>query len=219
MTKQIIMAKEVGADGVRTKGAMADFRGMLPLIFHFAAGVYGKNGEELALPYERQFEIARGRGWSDDPDDPGGATMIDVTLATYTAYRRMKGLPVPTKGDLRNISYGEWTEILKTMFWDKWRADEIAHQGVANLLVDWAWGSGTKTIRNAQRIIGVAADGIVGVKTLSAINTSPPEPLFGRLRDAREAYLRRCRASGKYLKGWLRRLDSIRPDGTIQIRV
>lgn len=42
---------------------MAEFTKMLPLIFHFAAGVYGKNGQDLSLPYEGQFELARKTGW------------------------------------------------------------------------------------------------------------------------------------------------------------
>lgn len=70
---------------------MAEFTKMLPLIFHFAAGVYGKNGQDMSLPYEGQFELARKTGWSNDPDDLGGATMIDVTIATYSAYRRQQG--------------------------------------------------------------------------------------------------------------------------------
>ena len=196
---------------------MADFLKMLPLIFHFAAGVYGKNGENLSLPYDRQFQIAKTRGWSDDPDDPGGATMIDVTLRTYGSYRRMKGLTPPSMLDLRNISFAEWTEILKTMYWDKWRADEIASQGMANLLVDWIWGSGAKTIRNAQKIIGVKPDGIVGPKTIAAVNSCVGDDLFYEIRAAREKYYRSCHASWKYLNGWLRRLNAIRPDGSFDI--
>lgn len=194
---------------------MAEFTKMLPLIFHFAAGIYGKNGEDLRLPYEQQFELARKHGWSDDPDDPGGATMIDVTLATYSSYRRTKGFPSTTRKDLRNISFPEWTEILKTMFWDKWRADEIESQGIANLLVDWIWASGAKSIRNAQRVIGVKADCIVGSKTLAAINSARQEELFVRLHEARELYYRNCRSSWKYLNGWLRRLNAILPDGSL----
>lgn len=196
---------------------MADFKKMLPLIFHFAAGVYGRNGADLLLPPEQQFEIARISGWSHDPDDPGGPTMIDVTLATYSAYRKQHGIAHTGTEHLRAISFEEWSEILKTMFWDKWKGDEIDSQGIANLLADWVWGSGEKTIRNAQRVIGVKADGIVGPKTLTAINSADPAILFAHLRDARESYFRNCRGAWKYLRGWLRRLAAIRPDGSICI--
>ena len=196
---------------------MSDFRKMMPFIFHFAAGVYGNDGEDLLLPPDRQFALARKRGWSDDPDDPGGATMIDVTLSAYRSYRRQKGLPAPMKEDLRNIPYAEWVEILKTMYWDRWCATEIESQGIANLLVDWVWASGSATIRKVQVMIGVKADGIVGQKTISALNKADVEIMFMRIFTERETYYRKCRGAWKYLGGWLRRLQAIRPDGSFLI--
>lgn len=196
---------------------MADFQKMIPFIFHFAAGVYGKNGSDLRLPLEKQFNIARERGWSDDNDDPGGATMIDVTLTTFKFFRKCRALPEPDKEDLRNISLDEWTDILKSLFWNRWRADEIKSQGIANILVDWIWASGAKSIKDAQKIIGVVPDGIVGVKTISAINQADPDSLFGRLRYARTEYYKHCKAAWKYLPGWIRRLEAIQPDGSFKI--
>lgn len=107
---------------------MANFETMIPFILHFAAGVSGK---DLRLPLEEQFEIARRKGWSDDPDDPGGATMIDVTLTTYRDYiRKQRQQSVVTRCaawrepsgiNLKQITFNEWKEILKTMYWDRWR--------------------------------------------------------------------------------------------------
>ncbi|MDE6096347.1 MAG: peptidoglycan domain protein [Muribaculaceae bacterium] len=196
---------------------MANFERMIPFVLHFAAGVYGKNGEELRLPFEEQFLLAKKRGWSDDSDDPGGATMIDVTLSTYSCYMSSHGMPRPGKEDLRGITFGEWKDILKTMYWDKWMGDELRSAGVAHLLVDWIWGSGSGVIRDVQRLVGVKADGIVGPRTLSAVNGSEQEELFGKIYEYREAYYRKCRGAWKYLAGWLRRLEAIRPDGTFRI--
>lgn len=195
---------------------MAEFEKMIPFIFHFAAGVYGKDGVQLRLPLEEQFEIARKSGWSDDPDDPGGATMIDVTIATYTSYRRKHGISLTTKEDLRNISFAEWVEILKSMYWDRWKADHIESQGIANILVDWVWSSGFSTIKDVQRILGVKPDGIVGRETLAAINGMDSLALFNQIAEAREKYCRKCRGAWKYLNGWLRRLHAICPDGSFK---
>lgn len=196
---------------------MAEFEKMIPFVLHFAAGVYGKNGKDLELPYNEQFALARNGGWSDDPDDPGGATMIDVTIATYCNYREKKGYPITTKDDLREICYEDWREILKTMYWDLWRGDEILSQGVAHLLVDWIWASGGRTIRNVQRYLGVSVDGKVGPETINALNKGNQDDRFRDIRDMRERYYRGCRGAWKYLKGWLRRLDSIQPDGSFII--
>ncbi len=201
----------------KTFKIMANYKQLIPFIFHFSSGVYGKNGSDLRLPLEEQVELAKKRGWSDDPDDPGGATMVDVTISTYSTFRKRKGLSLPTKADLRGISFEEWAEILKTMYWDRWRADEIASQGLANMLVDWTWASGYSSIRKVQRILGVKPDGRAGPVTLAAINNSDPELLFRKVRKARELHYRQCRGAWKYLKGWLRRLDAILPDGTFKI--
>lgn len=190
---------------------------MIPFICHFAAGVYGKGGADLHLSNNEIFEKARYGGWSDDADDPGGPTMIDVTLATYTVYRRRLGLPTPSKDDLRNITYDEWRHILSAMYWDAWCANEIESQGLANILVDWVWSSGRATIKRVQRLLNVKADGVVGPVTLGAVNEYDSNELFAKVMNVREDYCRRCRGSWKYLSGWLRRLHALRPDGTFLI--
>ena len=63
--------------------------------------------------------------------------------------------------DLKHISDANWYDIIKTMFWDKWRADDIHSQKVANILVDWALASGIHGIKKPQALLGVVADGIV----------------------------------------------------------
>lgn len=193
---------------------MADFKKIIPFIFHFAAGVPVK---DLAKPLEQQWDIARRKGWSDDPDDPGGETMIDVTMGAYKSYCRKKGYPVPTALSLRNIPFNQWQDILKTMYWDKMCADQIRSQGLANLLVDWLWASGTGRIKNIQKILGVVADGIVGPKTIAAINGANQELLFNKIYNARVAFYKGCSGWWKYGKGWMRRLDAINQDGTFTI--
>ena len=42
-------------------------------------------------------------GFVNDPTDRGGATNKGVTIATYEAYCRQKGLPRPTVEQLKNI--------------------------------------------------------------------------------------------------------------------
>lgn len=192
---------------------MADFIRMVPFIFHFAAGISaGVNNNDL----RSQFELARKSGWSHDTDDPGGATMIDVTYSTFCYHRRYKGLPRPTVDELKNIGFEEWIEILKARFWDHMRADEIVSQGLANLCVDWIWASGGSVIKKIQSLAGVSADGMVGPKTLQALNGCNHEELFHKIKDSREAYYRRCRGAWKYLNGWLRRLNAILPDGNFK---
>ncbi|ROT03349.1 hypothetical protein EEL33_17875 [Muribaculaceae bacterium Isolate-037 (Harlan)] len=206
-----------GVDVISRKKDMANFERMIPLIMHFAAGVYGDEGKDLSLPYDEQFRLARIKGWSDDKDDPGGETMIDVTLTTYKSWCRQNGRREPSPSDLRNISYGDWRDVLKRMFWDRCRGDEIESQGLANLIVDWIWGSGAARIKDVQWIAGVKTDGIVGKDTLRALNGGIPEELFSKIYIARVCHYRKSKVAWKYMKGWLRRLEAIRPDGTFLI--
>lgn len=157
-------------------------------------------------------------GFSNDPDDRGGATMRGVTLATYREYRRRKGRPAPTVEDLRRIPETEWWDLLKTMFWDPWQADRITCQAVANICVNWGWGSGVRSaIKAVQKALGLEADGVAGPVTLAALNKSTrshtPEYTFNRIKAERGKQLLEAANSSnntKYLNGWLRKWEGFR---------
>ena len=61
--------------------------------------------------------------------------------------------------DIRLLTPHDTLAVLKTCYWDRWRADEINNQKVANILVDWLWCSGKWGILIPQRILGVPVDG------------------------------------------------------------
>lgn len=187
---------------------MANVEKIVPFIIQFEAGV-----NPAGLTGEKLFEKARTTGYANDPDDLGGATMVGVTLSTYTEYCRKKGYPRPTIERLRGMTYAQWLDILKTMFWDRWRADEIANQSIAEILVDWVWASGKYGITIPQQVLGVTVDGVVGPKTLAAVNRQNPAQFFARIVAERKAYIDRICTSrpvnNKYKRGWLRRLNAI----------
>lgn len=138
-------------------------------------------------------------------------TMKGVTLATYRQYYGK----LKTCKDLRNISDTEWETIFKNGFWDRWKADQIKNQSIANLLVDWVWGSGVWGIKYPQAVLGVAVDGKVGAKTLTALNNYPDqkklfELLWNRRKKHFEDIARRDKSKAKFLKGWLNRLNDFK---------
>ena len=148
--------------------------------------------------------------FSNDPNDSGGATMMGITMRTFMQYRKKKGLPLPTIGDLKDISPDEWEDILKMFYWDKWQADQINNQSIANILVDWLWNSGSWGIKIPQRIMGLVEDGIVGYNTLYAINTANQKGLFQDIKKSREQFfwdiVKNNPTQQKFIKGWLNRL-------------
>jgi lysozyme family protein len=161
-----------------------------------------------------KFILSWEGGFVNDPADRGGATNKGVTLRTWQAQgwdKNHDGKIDVT--DLKLISDADAIAIMKRDYWDRWRADQISSQAIANILVDWVWASGVWGIKIPQDMLGCRADGIVGQKTLAALDRQDPVQFFARLKERREQYLYDiCKsrpANKKFLKGWLRRLNSI----------
>ena len=148
-------------------------------------------------------------GFVNDKDDLGGATNMGVTLATYrSVFGRKK-----TAKDLKRMTMVQWGIIFKKLYWDKWKADNIKDQNVANILVDWLWCSGSYGIKIPQRVLGVSADGIVGSKTIAAINARDGRELFDTIKHERKDFIDRiCQTrpkNRKFKNGWLNRINSL----------
>jgi lysozyme family protein len=60
-------------------------------------------------------------GWSDNPTDPGGATMRGITLATFRRW-----FPNATKADLKAISAENVGTIYRQDFWNPINGDSLA---------------------------------------------------------------------------------------------
>lgn len=186
---------------------------------------------DILLPFILKWE----GGFVNDPADSGGATNKGVTIGTWrnVGYDKdgdndidVKDLNLLTDADVKN-------RVLKPHYWDRWKADQIQSQKVANILVDWVWASGKHGIVIPQRLLGVKADGIVGNKTLSAVNFADPEQLFAAIFQARVDFLHEIiqtsivkyeskigrkatekelmkHTKKRFLKGWLNRLNDIK---------
>ena len=167
---------------------------------------------ELLAPFILKWE----GGFVNDPDDRGGATNRGVTIATW----RQVGYDKDGDGDidvddLRLLTREDVIRrVLKPHYWDRWQADKIHSQPVANILVDWLWGSGIYGIKIPQRVLGVTADGIVGPRTLAALNDAEPRTFFDKIKAEREAFLLRIVENRpvqcKFLRGWQNRLNDLK---------
>lgn len=147
-------------------------------------------------------------GYVWDPDDRGGATNKGVTIDTYrTVFGKDK-----TVEDLKTLSIPEFTMVLKRYYWDRWRADDIINQSVAEILVDWVWGSGKWGIIIPQRILKVMDDGLVGRITIAALNNQDQEEFHEQVKLARFKFIndiiKNDPTQEKFHKGWNNRIAS-----------
>lgn len=181
---------------------------------------------KLLIPIISKWE----GGYVNDPNDRGGETNKGVTLATWKAagYDTSEKIPVVTVSvygkpktyrnvtkSLYEMTEDQWIGIMKPMYWDKWKADEIENQSIANLLVDWIWASGIYGIKYPQQVLRVTADGIVGPKTLNTVNNYPNQhELFNKLwlrrKEHFESIVRNNPDQRKFLQGWLNRLNDFK---------
>lgn len=168
---------------------------------------------EVLAPFILQWE----GGFVNDPLDLGGATNKGVTIGTW----RNVGYDKDGDGDidvddLKPITTDDViNRVLKPHYWDRWQADDIKNQSIANILVDWVWGSGVHGIKRPQKLLKVSADGIVGAKTLAAVNEYPDQrELFELIKADRIRFIHEIvkarPANKRFERGWLRRINDIK---------
>lgn len=143
-------------------------------------------------------------GFSDHPNDPGGATNFGITIATLRAWRA----PAPvTKEDVRHLTREEAIEIYRANYWNECRCDELP-DGVALAVFDSAVNQGVMRARRfLQTAVGVEADGIFGPITMGAVGAADQAELLDEFMARRAVHYASLTAI--FRLGWYRRVMDI----------
>lgn len=150
-------------------------------------------------------------GWSDNPQDPGGATMKGVTLANFRLYVN----PTATKDDLRHITDAQIATVYRRFYWDAILGAELP-DGVDYAAFDFAVNSGPgRSAKYLQQIVGVQVDGRIGPATLAAVRAMLPSSVIDELCDRRLTFLQGLGTWSAFGKGWSARVKSVREQALI----
>lgn len=154
-------------------------------------------------------------GFSDHPNDPGGATNKGVTQAVYDKWRLKKK---KKKQTVRLISDSEVESIYEEEYWKKAKCDRLTrHFDLPLVHFDTAVNMGpTRAAKILQETVGVKRDGIIGDKTLAAVDKISRKDVISGYCDIRERVYRSIAKNRPklkvFLRGWLNRLNSLRAE-------
>ena len=145
-------------------------------------------------------------GYANDPRDRGGETKFGISQRSYPNL------------DIENLTRKDARAIYLRDFWKPGRFGSIRSQSVATKAFDLSVNMGRK---RAARLLQTSVnelggqlkrDGIIGPRTLKAVNKLSPAKLLTELRA--QAALRYARIALRdptqkvFLKGWMRRAVS-----------
>lgn len=158
-----------------------------------------------ALAHTLKFE----GGWANHPNDPGGATMKGITHRTYADYL---GRTV-SHDELRAIPDDHLAEIYRRRYWDACRCSELP-DGLDLAVFDTAVNTGpAQAARLLQRIVGVPADGVIGLKSIAAVNdyvgTHGLHALIEAYTEARQNFYRLLPTYVHFGEGWRKRAEGV----------
>lgn len=155
--------------------------------------------------FDKAIEVvlAHEGGYVNHPADPGGETKYGITKRSYPNV------------DIKNLTIAQAKKIYLDDFWSPYKYAQIVNDAIATKLFDTSVNVGPKrAFRFMQQALNqmgksLVADGVMGAKTVEAINAVDNSVLLNVYRDVQAVYYKGLVAAdpskGVFLKGWLRR--------------
>jgi lysozyme family protein len=154
-------------------------------------------------------------GFENDPNDPGGITNFGVSLRWLKAQGLLEELEDEDHTQdvlvvMKTMTRAQATAFYKSYWWNFYRYGTIKAQPVATKVFDTAVNLGaSRAHRFLQAATGLPQDGVLGLKTLAEVNSSPSAQLVVKLQSYQATYYRALVIKNpkldKFLGGWLNR--------------
>jgi lysozyme family protein len=158
-------------------------------------------------------------GYVNNPADPGGATNWGIStliIKREGITAAELGIPDLTPESIKLMKVDAAIKIYKKLFWDKYKYSTINNQNVATKIQDIAINCGpSRAHMMAQAAVNklgcgpLLTDGILGPKSMAAINKCDSKKLVQAIADEQANYYKnlviRKPNLGVFLSNWLRR--------------
>ena len=173
---------------------------------------------DFKTAYTKYIQPSEG-GYANVSKDKGGETYAGISrvynpkwagwVTIDSKKNRYKNGIIPW-----NTIFPDIQHLVDKFYEEKWtsnRMSEIKNQDVANLLFDFYINSDRVAFKKIQSLVGVTADGIVGPKTIEAINNADQSKLYANLLKVRndfyDAIVKRDPSQLTFIDGWKARLS------------
>ena len=152
-------------------------------------------------------------GYVNDPLDSGGRTNLGVTQKVWEEWL---GHPV-SEADMRALTPEKVAPMYKMKYWNPSYCEKLP-KGLDYVVFDFAVNAGTgRSVKTLQTAIGVVADGVIGPRTMGAINSANAKDLIAKFSDARtdfyQGIVARRPDQARFIRGWLNRVEDARKLG------
>lgn len=148
-------------------------------------------------------------GWVFNKNDPGGETNLGVTRRVWEEFVGKKGV------DMKSLTPEKVAPLYKVNYWDKCKGDSLP-VGVDLCVFDFGVNSGThRAVVFLQRIAKVTQDGVLGPKSLAAVNAMSPETFIKEYCMARRLFIRGLPTYEHFGRGWENRINSVESDALL----
>jgi len=145
-------------------------------------------------------------GFVQNPKDPGGATNLGVTKATWENY---VGHPV-TVQEIKDLTPVMVKPLYERLYWTASKCNDLSI-GLDYCVFDCAVNSGVgRSARLLQRAVGADPDGNIGSITLALVKQSDPSDIINKFCDERQRFLESLSTFTTFGKGWSRRVQEVR---------
>jgi len=143
-------------------------------------------------------------GFVDDPQDPGGATNLGITLNTLSIWLGQTA----SVEEVKALTPSAVAPIYQALYWHVAHGDDCP-AGVDLMVFDEAVNQGPgRAVCTLQAAIGVTSDGLFGPATQTALNGADPTTTINAIAAARNAYYRSLANFPRFGHGWLNRVQT-----------